>query len=301
MELSNPTLVIAENGHEDLFHGTDDYPCVLYWCNPNRTRVDWHWHDSVEFVYVREGTLVYAAGHRRFVLEAGDCAFANSGILHAEFAHEGTDALESDFVVCAHMLYGSTESVLYQRYFKELLEDRTFEGCAIRAHGASWEQNVASCIRRARTAQADEEPFFEATVREMLTRACLLVWEHRHDDGSEPQASPIELERVRAMVDYIHQHFAEKVEVEQLAREAHVSVRECQREFARVIGESPSAYLLGHRLARAADMLENTDASVASIAMRCGFSSQSYFGRQFRARFGHTALDHRRLARARAD
>ncbi len=49
------------------------------------------------------------------------------------------------------------------------------------------------------------------------------------------------------------------------------------------------------RLERAKEYLENTDQSVIDIALKCGYTSSSYFHRMFKKNFGVTPADYRKL------
>jgi AraC-like DNA-binding protein len=84
----------------------------------------------------------------------------------------------------------------------------------------------------------------------------------------------------------------------QIAEAVGISERHLARVFAES-GEPPGAYVLSRRLERArsvlADDAERTT-PIAAIAARCGFSSQAYFARVFKARFGTTPLKARRDA-----
>lgn len=60
---------------------------------------------------------------------------------------------------------------------------------------------------------------------------------------------------------------------------------------------TPVEFISRARLARAAVLLATTDEPVGGIAGRCGFTSQSYFGRRFRQRYGQTPREYRERAR----
>ena len=75
-----------------------------------------------------------------------------------------------------------------------------------------------------------------------------------------------------------------------------ISERHLTRVFAEE-GEPPSAYVLRRRLERARSLLADEGertTPIAAVAARCGFSSQAYFARVFKARFGMTPLAARR-------
>jgi AraC family transcriptional regulator, glycine betaine-responsive activator len=72
----------------------------------------------------------------------------------------------------------------------------------------------------------------------------------------------------------------------EVAAELGISARQLERLFDRHLGTSPKRYAMGLRLARARNLIVQTEQSVAEIAMASGFTSTSHFSRVFRATFG---------------
>lgn len=72
----------------------------------------------------------------------------------------------------------------------------------------------------------------------------------------------------------------------ELARIAGVSLHHFARRFRAQTGFSPHAYIQSRRMARAWEMLTRTSASVAEIALECGYESTSHFHAQFRRLHG---------------
>jgi AraC-like DNA-binding protein len=91
------------------------------------------------------------------------------------------------------------------------------------------------------------------------------------------------LRRVR---DRIDRDYAQPLDVEALARGAHMSAGHLSREFRQAFGESPHAYLLPRRLERAAALLRGTDSSAAEICFSVGLQSVGSFTTSFRRMFG---------------
>ena len=69
---------------------------------------------------------------------------------------------------------------------------------------------------------------------------------------------------------------------EDIAASAGVSQRECLRCFRKNVGCTPFEYLNTYRIQQAAIQLIQTDRSILDIAVSCGFSTGSYFGKKFR-------------------
>jgi AraC-like DNA-binding protein len=86
------------------------------------------------------------------------------------------------------------------------------------------------------------------------------------------------LRRVR---DRIDREFAQPLNVEELARGAHMSAGHLSREFRRVYGESPYSYLMTRRIERAMMLLRRGDVSVTDACFAVGSSSLGTFSTRF--------------------
>ncbi|HXG48006.1 MAG TPA: AraC family transcriptional regulator [Methylomirabilota bacterium] len=98
--------------------------------------------------------------------------------------------------------------------------------------------------------------------------------------------SPAQYGRLTPAMEFVLQHYGERIEVRQLADLAHLSVSQLQREFHRLFRMSPGEYLLKVRLLMARRRLEETGDPIGDIALDCGFYDQSHFNRAFRAQVG---------------
>jgi AraC-like DNA-binding protein len=86
------------------------------------------------------------------------------------------------------------------------------------------------------------------------------------------------LRRVR---DRIDREYALPLDVEALARGAHMSAGHLSREFRRAYGESPYSYLMTRRIERAMALLRRGDLSVTEVCFAVGCSSLGTFSTRF--------------------
>ena len=89
--------------------------------------------------------------------------------------------------------------------------------------------------------------------------------------------------------------------VETLARRAQVSRATFARRFAEVMGEPPISYLAGWRLCLAADLLQESESTLASIARQVGYSSAYALSAAFTREYGIRPSQYRHRVRAGAD
>lgn len=81
-----------------------------------------------------------------------------------------------------------------------------------------------------------------------------------------------------------------------LAHAAETSVRQLERLFVTLTGETLGRHYLRIRLTGARQLLRTTRMSITGVALACGFKSSSHFSRVYAARYGRTPGAERRQA-----
>ena len=104
-----------------------------------------------------------------------------------------------------------------------------------------------------------------------------------------------ESRRVNKVQEYIAQHYAEEIKLEDLAALVAMAPSAFSRFFKQHTGRSPVDFIIDVRLGAAARMLVDTSTSVSEICYACGFNNLSNFNRTFKARRGYTPREFRAL------
>src|ERR1700726_1738762 len=105
-----------------------------------------------------------------------------------------------------------------------------------------------------------------------------------------------DLARLRRVRDRIDRDYAQPLDVEALARGAHMSAGHFSREFKLAYGESPYAYLMTRRIERAMALLRRGDLSVPEGCFAVGCSSLGTFSTRFTELVGVPPSVYRREA-----
>jgi AraC-like DNA-binding protein len=105
-----------------------------------------------------------------------------------------------------------------------------------------------------------------------------------------------ELARLRRVRDRIDREYAQPLDVEALARGAHVSAGHLSRQFRRAYGESPYAYVMTRRIERAMALLRRGDRSVTEACFAVGCGSLGSFSSRFSELVGVPPSTYRRQA-----
>lgn len=102
---------------------------------------------------------------------------------------------------------------------------------------------------------------------------------------ARPSAGSVRLEIHRA-IQYLHDHFTERLTVADLAGVAGISPPHFSRLFRRETGHSPLEYLIRVRIQRSRILLRAGSDTVTSVALKCGFATPSHFADSFRKQCG---------------
>lgn len=120
-------------------------------------------------------------------------------------------------------------------------------------------------------------------VREVLYR--ILQGEHGSAlAGVAPSRARVR--RIRKVIEYVNEHFSERLSIRGIARVAGMSVSALHHGFHDVTGKAPLQFVKSVRLSEARALLVNEGLDVGEAAFRVGYGSPSQFSREFRREFG---------------
>jgi AraC-like DNA-binding protein len=105
-----------------------------------------------------------------------------------------------------------------------------------------------------------------------------------------------DLARLRRVRDRIDREYAQPLDVEALARGAHMSAGHLSRQFKLAYGESPYSYLMTRRIERAMALLRLGDRSVTDVCFAVGCSSLGTFSTRFAELVGMSPSAYKREA-----
>ena len=115
--------------------------------------------------------------------------------------------------------------------------------------------------------------------------------------AAETQAEAYSSEQVRVVHEvhaYLTQNLDTRVTIEELSRQYLMNPTTLKAVFKSVYGASLAAHMKEHRMGKAAQLLRESDESVAEIARAVGYESQSKFTAAFKEYFGLLPKEYRR-------
>ena len=288
---------------ENRPHGTKEYPYTQYHMRrprhlhpteyksrfPKGFHVPVHWHEEVEIIYLKKGQLRVSIGDESFELRPGEVYFVNPGELHFM---ESEDVEVDYFTILFPLEFISfqTEDLLE----KEILRPMRNRKLLIQKNitGKACEGKIVEHLQEMIGANREKADGYQLRTRILLLEILELLV--KNQCIYQPALlNPTNVQR--DMLLYIQKHFAEKITLEMLAKEFHLSEKYISRYFKEHFSISFMQYVGHLRMTKAKELLTKTDLPVTEVALSCGYPSVNLFIRNFKSAYQVTPLQYRKM------
>ncbi|MCR5774399.1 MAG: AraC family transcriptional regulator [Lachnospiraceae bacterium] len=254
----------------------------------------WHWHEFFEITIPHRDGLLFQSADRSEIINRGEAVFVNTSMLHTVSWEDGrSTGTTYTFFFDRSILTGTYGSVFEEKYVAPVSGCTDLDFFVLRPdhrRGLKIMSLIGDIVEL-----FENEPFgYEMGARSLLSDFWLLLLEETEElRKNSRRQDPTDSLRMKQMMNFVHDHYAEKLYLDEIAKAAGISTRECTRCFKRQIGQSPMDYLNQYRVRMAADALRSTTKPISLIGEECGFASDSYFGKTFREYMNCTPRDYR--------
>ena len=92
---------------------------------------------------------------------------------------------------------------------------------------------------------------------------------------------------------YMRENLHKTITLSELADLVHLDKSYLTRLFREATGQTPINMLIDMRMARALDLVSDTDIKICEVAEMCGYHTHSFFIKQYREKYGVTPHTHR--------
>ena len=249
-----------------------------------------HWHDQIlEVVFVLRGRINLITSFENFAVEAGEFVLINQGEIHH--------------------IHGDGDNTVISLYIDLRSFEQYYENIGYIYF--SWEtfnpgnQQIQDSFRlkklflvlmlelgRKRDGCAD-------TVNRMIRKIVdLLIYRfdiaHYYNDRNIPRE---QLHKYHDIVRYLEENYAEKITMEDLAKEEYMGKNYVSQFWKRITEMNFTEFINSRRAEMAERLLLTTDLSMQDVSERCGFSDPKYFYKSFKKWYRCTPSEHRKKYR----
>lgn len=223
-----------------------------------------HWHEHLEILHILSGEGVFRCGAETHTARAGDTVIVNAGELHSAVAKHKADylCLIANPTFFDDVNLGNT---IFNTLVCDAQIDRIF-----REIFTEYERGTLGSDMLIKSGA------YRIAARLLRNHSAARLSDKAYDMRLE------RLSKINRTLDFIKEHYTEKLTTSQLAGVCFLSESYFCRLFKSATGKTAISYINELRLEKAEVMLKNTSASVSEIAASVGFDDVNYFDRLFR-------------------
>ena len=261
-----------------IFFNSFEKPCSAF---PN------HWHDHLEFLFVQSGEGVFECDFVPYQVKPGDLIVVNSGELHSGYTLSPSFSYYC-IIVDPTLIQSSFTDLCDIKYISPITQNLIQFNNRI-----SEDTVIIESINRIISEHEQQSIGYELSIKAEIYRALVLLIRKEARETLSSDAYKVrqnELLRLGPVLQYIEEHYSEKINGEQLANLISISYYHFCRLFKQATGKTVTEYINKVRIKNSIDMLNNTNLNITEISLATGFTDINYFIRLFKTHIGITPL-----------
>jgi AraC-like DNA-binding protein len=245
-----------------------------------------HWHECLEFIYIKEGTLSVLVDGEPRVVKKDDIITMSPGNIHGFWGTSSNTSMQ--IFLIGYDLFEESRSEIKERrlreslYHKQVFTFREEPSFNLRTRGLldeifdEYQRKEVGFQMMIRAKLLEMEVLYFRKIPEILSPQLIIL--------SQKKKYATRLEEVLA---YVHEKFDDpELSIENAAANFSLSVSYFSRFFKEQSGCHFHDYLIRQRLSYAKKELLESDQAITDIAFNCGFNSLATFNRLFKAHTG---------------
>lgn len=258
---------------------------IQYKESVNSSQKTYHIHDVLEIVLVRSDGVVTMVDDQEFPVKKDTLLIFN----HRDLHFNKVSYLDQPY--CRYVVYFAPEFVdglsTAQTNLLECFYFRTFPVPWIipltQKKSDEFSALLDEIINSARQDQVyGSELYTRLLLGEFLLKVNLEYRDYHHINT---QDNTIKYNQIYQIMDYIHKHYAEDLNLDLLSKQFFISKFQLCKLFKEVTGMSPNQYLIHCRLIKAKELLIE-GILVENVCELTGYNNLAHFSRSFKKNVG---------------
>ena len=285
-----------ENYHEEKSHGDLVFPYNTYLCSIplDFSSVPLHWHDEMELIYIKKGQGVVTVDFRPYRVNERTLILILPGQLHSIEQYEDEKMEYENIIFHPDMLLSKGVDTCGTEFLKPLMR-RKITVPTVFTPVYPYYTDVIAPIDACDEIGKTRPQGYELYIKSMLFQFFFIL-DNRCRNLTMPSENKKTLDKMKVVLKYVENHYAEKISIADIAKVAEFSESHFMRYFKETMGMSFVEYLKDYRLKMAARLLHGSESSILTISDEVGFENLSYFNRSFKQRYGVTPSQYRKNA-----
>ena len=246
-----------------------------------------HWHKEIEILLVLKGRVTVSVNNRRYELKEDDLFLINSNEIHSTVAN-------GDNI----MVVIQINPAFYYKVFPELQEMKFKfnSNSSEEIEGKIYDQirfYIAEIVKEYNKSAEGYELVIEGILNNLMAIIIRHIPRYEGEDRNR-DITEKDLPRIKRILDYVDEHYPEKITLEDIAKSEFLSTFYMSHFFKEKVGITFQEYLSFIRLHKAVAKLDERDKLISDIALESGFASVKAFNKTFREFYGITPSEYRK-------
>jgi len=244
---------------------------------------DWHstlhTHPFTELFYVVDGKGEFNIQGQRFPVKPNDFVIINPQVEHTELSSPD-EPLEYIVLGIKGLSFSNLTPVSEGGHPFSFFNLRDEQKDILRYLNAMVQEATSQSMS------------YELVCHNLLEILLIKILRHQHFDlevGKQSKAT----KDISFIKHYLETYYHESIQLEDLASMTHLSRFYISHSFKKEIGMSPMEYLIDIRIKESKILLRTTNYSISQVADIVGFTTPTYFSKQFRKSTGISPTDYR--------
>lgn len=232
-----------------------------------------HWHNSIEILYILKGELSVTIDTESYKLRAGEVEIVNVDEAHTIIGSK--DNLVLIFNIDTEFLknyYEEIDDVFFYTDNTSQEEEEKYDVLKKYLSNIFYE-----IIKRAEEYEIEVQSNVISLLFHLVNEFHYLTME-----DSDLKDKELQLERYHRITKYIYTNYMNKISLKDIADKEFLSLHYLSHELKNRFGYSFQEILNLTRVEESIKFLLDTDDSISDIALECGFSHVRYFNKHFK-------------------
>ena len=288
---------IAQNRKDSRLHGSYEFPVAAYDVkleNLPQGFINWHWHDELHFYIVKKGRVAFHVHSAVYELGVGEGLFINCGCTHMVKPIGSSENSFATLFVHPKLLSGFQGSVIERKYIQPYINAEKIVNVTLQEK-EPWQSSILNRLGRLyELCESQQDGYELEVVLEWIKIWQTLIANMPVDDKTESNAASSSVYRkMKTILSYINENYAEKITLKEIAQTVNLSRNECCRFFKQHANCTVFQYIMDYRINKASELLASKDMEVKEVAYATGFGDAGYFITSFKNKTGRTPKEYR--------
>lgn len=277
---------------------SEDTPFTIQVQSINKCPIHWH-EDVTEIILPIKGNIEVTANFEKIIVKEGDFWFINNQTIHS------IKSPDRSIVVCLYVdLNYYEEKFPYIKYM--FFRNNMYHRGTIKSESDNVDDEVKkgyktrfrNLIMSVLMDAISKDPMSADLLKDSMYQLISSMvkefnWLQFLKKSSE-HISQLQLDRYHRIVKYIHEHYQDKITLEDIAKEEYITENYFSHFWKDLSSFSFVERLNYERVLKSEFLLLTTNMSIANIVQYCGFSHVKYYYKHFKRWYGCSPLEHRK-------